>query len=153
VALEEEALAHALLAPVADARGDEHMKDLRVSRALTMAMERLLRKSLRFSKPCLGGCLIAVFGCFAITPASAAAQQQVVAPAPIVVNTPILTINNSPGDQTDPHVSGDLVSYSDIAGATIRYDSFNAPSITAEKAPVEDVVNSGCYSSQSGGQS
>jgi hypothetical protein len=152
VALQEEALAHALLAPVADARGEEHMKDLRVSHALTMAIERLLRKSLRFSKTCLGGCLIAVFGCFAITPASATAQQ-VVAPAPIVVNTPIVTINNSPGDQTVPHVSGDLVSYSDIAGASIRYYTFNAPSITAEKAPVEDVVNFGCYSSQSGGQS
>jgi len=129
------------------------MKDLRVSHALTMAIEHLLRKSLRFSKACLGGCLIAVLGCFGITPASAAAQHQVVAPAPIVVNTQIVTIDNSLGDQTDPHVTGDLVSYSDIAGATIRYYSFNAPSITAEKAPVEDVVNCGCYSSQSGGQS
>src|SRR5262245_52884574 len=35
-----------------------------------------------------------------------------------------VTINNGAGDQTDPHVSGDLAVYSDISSYSIRYYSF-----------------------------
>jgi hypothetical protein len=40
--------------------------------------------------------------------------------------TPVrqVTINNGPGDQTDPHVSGDLVVYADATSLSIRYYSF-----------------------------
>jgi hypothetical protein len=38
--------------------------------------------------------------------------------------TPV-TINDSGGDQTDPHVSGDLVSYTDTATSQIRYYRFS----------------------------
>jgi Tol biopolymer transport system component len=50
---------------------------------------------------------------------------QVTPPAPIQVNSPIITINSSPGDQTDPHVDKDLVSYTDAATNQIRYYRFS----------------------------
>jgi hypothetical protein len=44
-----------------------------------------------------------------------------------LVNSPIVTINNDPGDQTDPHVSGDLAAYTDAAGnTTVRYYRFSS---------------------------
>ena len=58
-------------------------------------------------------------------PATLAAQSSV---TPTMVPTPpgkLIVVNNGPGDQTDPHVSGDLVSYSNASADgqsfTIRY--------------------------------
>src|SRR5450432_674559 len=55
-------------------------------------------------------------------------------PAPAMAITPInggaiaggtpVTINVTDGDQTDPHVSGDIAAYTNIQGATIRYFNF-----------------------------
>ena len=53
------------------------------------------------------------------------AQQQITPPSPIVVNAPVLTINNSPGDQTDPHVDKDFTSYSDTVANQIRFYQFS----------------------------
>jgi hypothetical protein len=56
----------------------------------------------------------------------AAAQTTVLTPQigrPVTV-TPV-TINNSSGDQTDPHVDGDLASYTDSATSAIRYYRFS----------------------------
>lgn len=58
-----------------------------------------------------------------LLPSRAAAQNSV---TPTVKSTPpgqLIVVNNGPGDQTDPHVSGDLVSYSnsDVAHFTVRY--------------------------------
>lgn len=61
----------------------------------------------------------------------AVAQQQITPPAPIQVNSPIITINSSAGDQTDAHVSKDLAAYTDLAGSTIRYYQFSTGSDTA----------------------
>jgi hypothetical protein len=56
----------------------------------------------------------------------AAAQTTVLTPhiGPPLTVTPV-TINNSGGDQTDPHVSGDLVSYTDAATSAVRYYRFS----------------------------
>jgi hypothetical protein len=59
------------------------------------------------------------------------AQSQITPPPPIVVNTPIVTINNSPGDQTDPHVDKDLASYTDFADNSIHYYRFSTNVDTA----------------------
>lgn len=49
---------------------------------------------------------------------------------PLSINR--ITINGMPGDQTDPHVSGDLVSYSNFAGTEeIRYYRFSTGEDTA----------------------
>ena len=56
---------------------------------------------------------------------SVSAQQQIVPPAPIQIATPIVTINNSTGDQTDPHVSKDLAVYSNFADHTVHYYTFS----------------------------
>lgn len=58
-----------------------------------------------------------------LLPSKAAAQNSV---TPTVKPTPpgqLIVVNNGPADQTDPHVSGDLVSYSnsDVAHFTVRY--------------------------------
>lgn len=50
---------------------------------------------------------------------------QVTPPPPIVVNSPIVTVNNSPGDQTDPHVDGDFTAYTDTVRSEIRYYQFS----------------------------
>src|SRR5437764_12081768 len=60
---------------------------------------------------------------FAMATASWLNGQAIV---PNVGTTPpinFVTINAGPGDQTDPHISGDLVSYSD--GMFIRYYNFS----------------------------
>jgi hypothetical protein len=56
----------------------------------------------------------------------AAAQTTVLTPqiGPPLTVTPV-TINNSSGDQTDPHVDGDLVSYTDSATSQMRYYRFS----------------------------
>jgi hypothetical protein len=61
----------------------------------------------------------------AATVAPSAAQQRVTPPSPIIINTPIVTINNSAGNQTDPHVGKDLASYSDLAERSIHYYRFS----------------------------
>jgi hypothetical protein len=43
----------------------------------------------------------------------AAAQLQITLPAPIQVNSPIITLNSSPGDQTDAHVNKSFAAYTD----------------------------------------
>ena len=50
---------------------------------------------------------------FAVTPVSSGP----------VVGAPLL-INTSPGNQTDPHVSGDIAAYTDESGGSIRYYDF-----------------------------
>jgi hypothetical protein len=55
----------------------------------------------------------------------AAAQLQITLPAPIQVNSPIITLNSSPGDQTDAHVNKSFAAYTDDnAGGQIRYYNF-----------------------------
>src|SRR5437762_14086148 len=68
---------------------------------------------------------IAILAYLSVIVAPAAAQQQVVPPSPIILSTPIVTINNSPGDQTLPHVSNDLAAYTDVADARIHYYRFS----------------------------
>jgi len=53
------------------------------------------------------------------------APAQVTPPPPIVVNSPVITINNSPGDQTDPHVDKDFTAYTDTIVGQIRYYQFS----------------------------
>ena len=45
----------------------------------------------------------------------------------------LITVNNGPGDQTEPHVSGNLISYSDQDNLvfTVRYYDFDTASDTA----------------------
>lgn len=57
--------------------------------------------------------------------APAAAQQQITPPAPIQVNSAIITINSGPNDQTDPHVDKDFAAYTDVNASQIRYFSFS----------------------------
>ncbi len=61
---------------------------------------------------------------------------------PTMMPTPpgtLITVNNGPGDHGDPHVSGDLVSYSNLdSNFTIRY--FNLASLTDNGVP-----NSGTF--------
>lgn len=57
--------------------------------------------------------------------APAAAQQQITPPPPVPVTSARVTINNGPGDQTDPHVSGDLMAYTDVPSTSIRYYRFS----------------------------
>jgi hypothetical protein len=56
-------------------------------------------------------------------PRTAQGQSGVVPSSVVPVTTPATIINNGPGDQFDPHISGDYVSYtSSVAGSTqIRY--------------------------------
>jgi hypothetical protein len=56
----------------------------------------------------------------------AAAQTIVLTPliGPQLTVTPV-AIDNSSGDQTDPHVDGDLVSYTDTATSAMRYYRFS----------------------------
>jgi hypothetical protein len=68
---------------------------------------------------------IAILACLAASPATASAQQQVTPPSPIIVNSPIVIINNSLGDQTLPHVSEDLAAYTDVADGRIHYYRFS----------------------------
>lgn len=60
-----------------------------------------------------------------VLPVLAAAQQQVTPPAPIQINSQIITLNNMPGDQTDPHVSKDFAAYTDTVANQIRYYQFS----------------------------
>lgn len=69
--------------------------------------------------------LLMTFVTWVLAALPVAGQQQVVPPAPILVTAPPVTINNSDGDQTDPHISNDLMCYTDIAGSTIRYYRFS----------------------------
>jgi hypothetical protein len=61
----------------------------------------------------------------------AVAQQPVTPPAAIQVNSPIVTMNNSAGNQTDPHVNGDIAAYTDSADQSIHYYRFSTATDTA----------------------
>lgn len=70
----------------------------------------------------MGGMLLLAAG----TAAPVWGQQVIVPPAPVLVTSPVVTVNNTGGNQTDPHVSKDLVSYTDDSiGSTIRYYRFS----------------------------
>src|ERR1019366_1530816 len=69
------------------------------------------------------GCFLWVLLVAMATVTSAAAQSVVV---PVMGTTPTLTsvtINSSPGDQSNPHVSGDWATYTDYLA--IRYYNFS----------------------------
>jgi hypothetical protein len=60
----------------------------------------------------------------------------IVPTGPIPVTSPRVTINNSPGNHTDPHVSGDLAAYTDgTTTRTIRYYRFSTGVDTAIPTP------------------
>ncbi|MGE0388274.1 MAG: hypothetical protein AB7Q97_26420 [Gammaproteobacteria bacterium] len=60
---------------------------------------------------------------------------------PLAINR--IVINDSPGDQTDPHVSGDLVAYSNFAGTQeIRYYRFS----TGVDTPITNLAGDGTRS-------
>jgi Thrombospondin type 3 repeat len=56
----------------------------------------------------------------------------------------IVTVNNGLGDQTDPHVSGDLVTYADIVdgGSRIRYHDLGAGTdrVVPRASPIPEAV-------------
>jgi hypothetical protein len=60
----------------------------------------------------------------AIIATASTSAAQVTLPPPIVVNSPVVTIDGSAGDQTDPHVDKNLASYTDSPSNQIRYYSF-----------------------------
>src|SRR5256885_11186316 len=69
-------------------------------------------------------------------PSSACKQQQITPPPPLPTNSTTVTVNNGPGEQLDPHVSGDFISYSD--GNTTqrtRYYRFSTAADQAIPAP------------------
>jgi hypothetical protein len=68
---------------------------------------------------------IAILIYLAATVTSAAGQQQVTPPSPIIINSPIVTINGSSGDQTLPHVSKDVAAYTDVADGRIHHYRFS----------------------------
>lgn len=74
---------------------------------------------------------IAVLAGLAVITTSTSAQQPVTPPSPIVINSPIVTINNSDGNQTDAHVNGDLAAYTDSADQSIHYYRFSTASDAA----------------------
>ncbi len=58
-----------------------------------------------------------------LLPGKAAGQQQITPVNGGQVTSPRVVINNGPGNQTEPHVSGNLATYTD-GGARIRYFDF-----------------------------
>ena len=77
--------------------------------------------------------------CAATFPIAATAVVPINGPSP---GSAIVTINNSPGQQNDPHVSGDLVSYTDSSGfPQIRYYNFADGKDTA----IDNVLPDGTY--------
>src|SRR4051812_22743149 len=98
---------------------------------------------------------IAVLVLLNTTVSPISAQQQVVPPSPIMVNSPIVTINSGPGDQTQPHVSNDLAAYTDVADAQIHYFRFSTstdfiiPAGTSVSDTLSDVDgNRICFTTQ-----
>src|ERR1700674_5201418 len=68
-------------------------------------------------------------------PARLAPQSSV---TPTVTPTPpgkFIVVNNGPGDQTDPHVSGDLVCYANSDGNTFTVHYFNLATGMASTVP------------------
>jgi hypothetical protein len=84
---------------------------------------------------------LALSALIGLTSLPAAAQTTVLTPQigrPLTV-TPII-INNSSGDQTDPHVDGDLAAYTDSATSQIRYYRFST-SVDAAIPPGATIVD------------
>jgi hypothetical protein len=83
-----------------------------------------------------------VIATWVVTTIPAGAQQQIVPPAPILVTAPAVTINNSLGDQTDPHVSNDLMSYTSTVTSEIRYFRFSTgASGTVPRGGILDILS------------
>lgn len=81
---------------------------------------------------------LAVLACVAATAGTVTAQEPVVPPPPLPVTSPVVTVNDGPGEQNDPHVSGDLVSYTDgtiVSSQTIRYYRFSTAADLAVASP------------------
>jgi hypothetical protein len=77
--------------------------------------------------------------CAATFPCAAMAVVPISGPSP---GSAVVTINNSPGQQFDPHVSGDLVSYMDLAVfPQIRYYNFANGNDTA----IDNSMHDGTY--------
>jgi hypothetical protein len=80
------------------------------------ASQKIVRKRLRWFAIAIGAVasLVATTVAFALTPANGG-----------LVGGTTVTINNGMGDQTDPHVNGDLAVYTDANGSSqIRYYDF-----------------------------
>src|ERR1700751_50882 len=75
--------------------------------------------------------ILEVAACLVMIPALVTGQQQVVPPPPIIVSKPVVTINDGPGDQTQPHVSKDRAPYTDVADGSIHYYKFSTGIDTA----------------------
>jgi hypothetical protein len=72
---------------------------------------------------------------FAAAPASA--QGVVPVPGgPLTVN--VVTVNDDPGGQTDPHVSGDWVSYTDNSASGIRFQNLDMGTASDRLIPPPD---------------
>jgi Bacterial Ig-like domain (group 3)/FG-GAP-like repeat len=69
--------------------------------------------------------LLYILACLTVMAAPGAAQQQLVPPPPIPVTSPVVTINNSAGDQFRPRVDNDLMSYTNTADLAIHYYRFS----------------------------
>src|SRR5712691_9557925 len=68
------------------------------------------------------------------------AAQVLVPPSPEPVTSPVVTVNGGPGEQTDPHVNGDLATYTD-QGLRIHYFTFpNGPDLTVPRAGFWDIL-------------
>ncbi len=84
-----------------------------------------------------------VLAVMALCIAPVAAQQQITPPPPILLNgsnSTRTTINNGPGEQNDPHVSGDLVSYTNgtaVGGQSIHYYRFSTATDASIPTPAE----------------
>ena len=87
--------------------------------------------------------LIALFvTAVALLTGAASAQQQITPPAPIQLNPSVVTINNSAGNQTFPHISKDLAAYTDEADSSIHYYKFSTGVDTAIPLGGESALDS-----------
>ncbi|HKW63311.1 MAG TPA: hypothetical protein VJN89_12250 [Candidatus Acidoferrum sp.] len=77
---------------------------------------------MRYLRMKLGWAAVVLAGA-AVAAGRLAAQQQITPVNGGQVTSPIVVINNGPGNQTDPHVSGNFATYTS-GGTTIRYFNF-----------------------------
>jgi hypothetical protein len=92
--------------------------------------------------------VFAVFGIFAmlmglLPDAAYAAPQATPVIVPVMDTTPTIvqvTVNDGPGSQTDPHVSGDWVSYTDNSVYGIRFQNLDLRSVSDRLIPHADGI-------------